>query len=529
LGKTPEKRNIWLVTLTDKDTAPHTEKPAYWIDGCIHAVELSGCQAAVHTLDHLVKNWKKSKEIKKLLATTTIYMAPMISPDGVEYVFRTGINVRSTNKKYLQGRELNGLCVQDINDDGQVLTMRIEDPNGFWRASKKDSRLLVPRKPDESEETETYYRLLPEGLVKNWDGSRLRISAEQGLDFNRQFPMNWQPEGIQSGAGKFPLSEAETMAVVKAISDRPNISGIHSYHTFSGVILRPSCNKVDAELPDLDKNMFVSIGKRGEELTGYPCLSLHHDFRYHPKREVSGSFLDWSYEHQGILSFCIEIWNIANRVGIKIDRSKHIESLFHGFSEEENLKIIKWCDANLKKGSYFYDWKEFEHPQLGRVEIGGWKTHEIISNPPGKFLKEEVHKNMLFSLACAKTLPRVEVKEKKVEKIADEAHKVEVTICNVGYMPTYGTAKAKQIEATPAPKVKLKLGKGLKLIEGDLEHHIEHLEGRSADESFHNQLLGGYEERLNESRHVFIISGRGKVEITFSFPRAGTKRLALEL
>ena len=32
-------------------------------------------------------------------------------------------------------------------------------------------------------------------------------------------------------------------------------------------------------------------------------------------------------------------------------------------------ELLRWCDSNLPKGSYFKDWTPVEHPQLGKVEV----------------------------------------------------------------------------------------------------------------------------------------------------------------
>ena len=40
LGKSYEGRDIPLMVLTQKKTGPHKEKPAFWIDGNLHATEI---------------------------------------------------------------------------------------------------------------------------------------------------------------------------------------------------------------------------------------------------------------------------------------------------------------------------------------------------------------------------------------------------------------------------------------------------------------------------------------------------------
>ena len=47
-----------------------------------------------------------------------------------------------------------------------------------------------------------YYRILPEGLLKDYDGVTIKvIGPKQGLDLNRNFPAGWHPESDQQGAG----------------------------------------------------------------------------------------------------------------------------------------------------------------------------------------------------------------------------------------------------------------------------------------------------------------------------------------
>ena len=54
IGTSHEGRDIWLVVLTRKATGADTDKPAFWIDGNIHAAELTACTAALYYLHHLL-------------------------------------------------------------------------------------------------------------------------------------------------------------------------------------------------------------------------------------------------------------------------------------------------------------------------------------------------------------------------------------------------------------------------------------------------------------------------------------------
>jgi murein tripeptide amidase MpaA len=41
IGNSYEGRDIWVLTVTNFATGPDTEKPAFWVDGNIHAVDIS--------------------------------------------------------------------------------------------------------------------------------------------------------------------------------------------------------------------------------------------------------------------------------------------------------------------------------------------------------------------------------------------------------------------------------------------------------------------------------------------------------
>ena len=47
IGRSYEDRDIWLATVTNRGTGPHTDKPALWVDANIHATELTGSVAAL--------------------------------------------------------------------------------------------------------------------------------------------------------------------------------------------------------------------------------------------------------------------------------------------------------------------------------------------------------------------------------------------------------------------------------------------------------------------------------------------------
>jgi murein tripeptide amidase MpaA len=316
IGRSHEGRDIWLVTVTNRDRGAPSEKPAFWVDGNIHSVEVAASAACLYFLQHLLEHYGNDAEVTRALDTRTFYVCPRINPDGAEWALADKPKyVRSSTRSYPYEEDaIEGLTVEDIDGNGRILQMRIADANGLWKAHPQEPRLMVRREPTES--GGSYYRILPEGRLEGYDGFNLRVKKpKQTLDLNRNFPGNWRQEFEQLGAGAYPTSEPEVRALVEFIVRHPNISGGVAFHTWAGVLLRPFDHLPDTDMHAEDLWHYQRVGAKGTELTGYPNISVYHEFRYHPKQVIGGAF-DWIYDHLGMFSWVVEIWSPMREAGL---------------------------------------------------------------------------------------------------------------------------------------------------------------------------------------------------------------------
>ena len=315
IGPSYEGRDIWLMIITNFETGPDTEKPAYWADGNIHATEVSASTAALYLINKLLTQHGQDEKVTYALDTRAFYIVPRLNPDGAEWALADQPKyIRSSTRPYPRTDTLDGLHEEDVDGDGRILQMRLKDPNGSWKVHPDDPRLMIPREPDEAPGGD-FYRLIPEGKIQNYDGVTIKFApALQGLDLNRQFPVFWEPN--QSGAGQYPGSEPETAAPLRFITDHPNITGSVSFHTFSGVYLRPPTKGADDTLPTQDLYTYKKLGQKAEDLTGYKAVSVFHDFKYDPKEFIKGTFDDWMYEYLGVYGWTCEIWSVQKQAGI---------------------------------------------------------------------------------------------------------------------------------------------------------------------------------------------------------------------
>jgi murein tripeptide amidase MpaA len=475
IGKSFEGRDIWVVTATNQQTGPAADKPAYWVDANIHASELAGSAAALYFIDTLTKNHGKRDDITRCLDTRAIYICPRINPDGAEWAMLDKPRiVRSSTRPYPFDEEhVDGLDIEDVNGDGRILSMRIPDANGNWKCHPGDPRLMVAREP--TEYGGQYYRMLPEGRLRDYDGVAIKVNKDKaGLDLNRNFPAGWRQEFEQMGAGPYPASEPEVRAVVHFITQHPNITGGLSFHTWSGVLLRPFSTQPDDELPAEDLWVFKEQGAKGTEITGYPNISVYHEFRYHPKEVISGTF-DWIYEHLGLYEWTIEIWCPMREAGIK--DYKYID-WFRDHPVEDDLKMLAWADKELG-GKGYVDWVKFNHPQLGEVEIGGWDKIYAFRNPPPHLLEKEIAKFPDWLVWNALISPKLELVSAAAEKISGDSYRVRAVVQNTGYLPSYVSKRAQQRKQARGVIGEISLPEGAELVSGELRKFASELEGRA--------------------------------------------------
>jgi murein tripeptide amidase MpaA len=529
IGKSHEGRDIWLATVTRFDTGADRDKPALWVDGNIHATEVAGSMACLYFLNHLVTRYGQDDDVTRCLDTRVFYVCPRLNPDGAELALADVPKIiRSSTRPYPHDEEpVAGLKRADVDGDGRVLTMRVADPNGPWKISERDPRLMVRRDPAET--GGAYYRLLPEGTIENWDGVTFRLQPKkEGLDLNRNFPASWRQEHEQFGAGPFPTSEPEVRTAAQFVTSHPNITGAVLFHTYSGVLLRPYSHRADDTLPAEDLWTYQKLGAKGTELTGYPNISVYHDFRYHPKEVITGSFDDWAYDHLGLFAWTVEIWSPQRAAGIA--DYKFID-WYREHPVEDDLKLLAWNDEALG-GQGFVPWYPFTHPQLGDVELGGWDALYTWSNPPHALLERELALFPPWLVWHLLVSPRLEVFEAGATRLSADTWRVRLVVHNTGWLPSYVTKRALENKLTRGVVAEIELPDGAQLVTGLPREELGQLEGRAYTPVTPSSWAGWSGDATAERAKVewVVRAAEGAtISLTARHERAGAARVEVPL
>jgi hypothetical protein len=220
--------------------------------------------------------------------------------------------------------------------------------------------------------------------------------------------------------------------------------------------------------------MYKRLSDLGAKLTGYPAISIHHDFKYHPKETVTGT-QDWVYEHLGALFWTVEIWAPNKEAGIT--DYKWIE-WYREHPVEDDVKLLKWSDEQCG-GQAYVDWKPFRHPQLGMVEIGGWDKMNFWRNPPPALREREAARFPPWLNALALSLPKLEILRAEVRALGPDAWRVRFAVANAGYLPSHVSKRALERKTARGTVFTIHLQPGATLISGKERELGPHLDGHA--------------------------------------------------
>lgn len=428
MGKSYEGRDIMVMTINNPETGPEMSKAAMYVDANIHGNEIQGGEVCLYTIWYLMENYGKIEDVTRLVNERVFYIVPTVNPDGRQYFMeKDGGDARAGHVPVDDDND--GLYDEDgpndLNGNGIIEQIRKYVPGqGNYRISATDKRIMEPVPFGEKGD---YILLGEEGIDDDGDG-RVNEDGPGGYDPNRNWAVDWQPNYVQSGAMDYPFQLPEARAENEFLMAHPNIAGVQAYHNSGGMILRGPGAESLGEYPASDVRAYDELGNNGERILPFYNYLVIWSGLY----TVHGGFIDWTNDGLGIMSFSNELWN----------NSQYFTSTeLQKQGQDPNSPISGgkgryFFDDKLEFSDEFVDWKPFDHPQYGKVEIGGtWK--KFMGRVPPRFMNEELcHRNMAFSLYQADEMPKMEIGETTVKKIGDNVYRVWVDLTNKKVTPT---------------------------------------------------------------------------------------------
>ncbi|MBN1506953.1 MAG: hypothetical protein JW955_08910 [Sedimentisphaerales bacterium] len=454
LAESRDKRKVWLVDIGIGTEEDRNTRPAMLVVAGIEGNDLVGPFTAVAWIEDLLKQYREEPAKAQFLKTTTIYVVPCLNPDATKQFFAEP-RVESSANDAPCDDDHDGLTDEDggedLNGDGLITMMRVEDKEGHYSLDPNDNRLLLKADPAKGETPA--WKLLPEGVDSDHD-RKWNEDGPGGTNFNRNFPYGYKHFAVD--AGIHPVCENETRALADFVVAHPNIGIVLTYGAADNLRKTPKA----AASPGRGKPMEAVDEK---DIGYYEALGKIYRARLGLDKELEctsepGTFSDWMYFHRGRLSLAARPWDVAMAVAqskARKAKDKKAKDAKAGEPNDPNStkadpkadkkegdkrnkderEQLKWLDEHAPDA--FVAWQAVEHPDFPgqRVEVGGYRPF-ARTNPPAAMLPEIAAKHGDFLTELVQRLPRIQVARIECRLLADSLFEIEILVANTGFLPT---------------------------------------------------------------------------------------------
>ncbi|RIW16268.1 peptidase [Algoriphagus lacus] len=414
LTKTEGGKDIWVLKV---GTGAKDQKPAIAVVGGVEGFHVLSVELALQFAEKLVA------ENAAVLDKTTFYIFPNMSPDAYEQ-YHAALKYERRGNAVPMDHDRDGTPgdngYSDLNSDGMITWMRVEDPMGDWTVSKEDERILV--KADRSKGEAGKYRVFKESKDDDKDG-KFAEDLKEGIAFNKS--LTYKFPVFEPLAGDIAVSQKESRAMLDYLFEQWNI--------FAFVTFSPA-NNLSAPLKynagDAKKRVVTSILEKDQAINAmvsdlYNKTVSQKAFQQ-TNQGTDGDFFQWAYFHFARLSFSTPgYWTPE----------------FKGKTNAE-ANYLAWADS-LGWNS-FVPWTEVKHPDFPnqKVEVGGVKPFVMV-NPAYEKVGEIAKEHTDFILKLAEMQPKLEFHNLKTESLGNGLTRVTVDLFNNSPLPTHSEMGAR--------------------------------------------------------------------------------------
>jgi len=189
-----------------------------------------------------------------------------------------------------------------------------------------------------------------------------------------------------------------------------------------------------------DLKYFAAVSKAYKEITGVTKVGVN--------RAAEGAFFQYGYFQFGVPSFSTEGWGLPHAAGA--DSAAPPRGAPGGARPAgrpgaapggRTGSAQPGADATILAAfdaagiDTFVNWTTFNHPDLGEVEIGGFRPY-AVENPPAAELADLGKSHAAFAVRLASLLPRVHFVSTSVKNEGGGVFTVTAVVENAGYFPT---------------------------------------------------------------------------------------------
>lgn len=491
IGKSYGNENISVVKLQLDERPRPTLLLVAGVDGKHPAGTISALQLTKQFLA-LPKD-----SLQNLLKDKSIWIVPLVNPDAYKRNFASQ-QWNSGNSRIVDndrdGR-IDEDPAKDLNADGIISQMRISSPVGTFQAHKDHPNVLVTA--DKSKGEKGSYLLLNEGIDQDYDG-RYGEDGQGGVNIDRNFTFDYPAFLVESGG--YAASEPETRALVDFIFANPQIASVVHFGLANNL---SEAEKFDARKASerITKSWTandVEVSKYISTLYKEQTKSLGDATKFVTS---PGNFTNTAYYHLGKFSFATPVWwpSVADSTQNTPKQSTDANEIFYNWVKQNNIQgaILPWTKVN--------------HPNFSNqdVEVGG-VVDIFRNNPPVEFLQSSVSAHTGFVVKLLNNMAKLVFAAPKVTSLGNDIFRVELSVMNVGNMPTY-----------PEIADRIRYVSRFKTV-CDLQSNQQFLSGKRLQ--LYPSLASGESQTFS-----WLIKGKGAIKINAGCPTSGEELIEVKL
>jgi hypothetical protein len=271
--------------------------------------------------------------------------------------------------------------------------------------------------------------------------------------------------------------------------------------------------------------IYKRLSALGEKLTGYPAISIYHDFKYHPKEVITGT-QDWLYEHLGSLFWTVEIWAPNKEAGITEVRLDPLVPRASGGRRPQAAEVERRAVRRQRPCHLV----PVPPPAAGHDRAGRLGSTELLAQPAAASARARAGAVSGLARHAGVVAARLEVLRTEVRALGVDTWRVRFAVANAGYLPSHISRRALERKTARGVVFEVHLPPGVTLLSGKQREIGPQLDGHAHKNSLQAFLP---QREITADRAVVewvVCAPRGThLALTASADRAGTVRTEVTL
>lgn len=442
------------------------ERPTLLVIGALDGRSLAGAEAALFVARELAQH------ASELSPDLTLIVAPFANVEALDLSKRDGAGDGRTLRPVDDDRDgaFDEDGPDDLDDDGMILEMLVESPQGTW-CFGDDPRWVLPAQPGAGRR----FVRVREGRDDDGDGL-FNEDGAGGVDLDRNFPVGREGPWADASVGALPLCEPVSRALAELARTRRCFSvlllqGSHGGLAYPGGV--PALESWSAP----DRALYEELSERFALATGRSAQAPR-PLRAVRGANAPGAALDWFAASCGALALELAPWGPQVEGGApSLAQPARFDARPEGQTERwharHDREWSRWLDEH-RDGLGYVAWRPVDLRNGRAAYVGGFEPW-TVETPPGESLERALSGIPRFVRELCDAAPRLEFGAVTLSRNAGVL-RVRANFRNAGALPTGLRARGASSSAE-ALRLELELGAEHRLLAGSSAVRVEALAG----------------------------------------------------